>query len=94
MKLPRWTVYPALALLAAMLVLAFPHPQEDVHRGAASDSRREAAVERRAARSAVEDATDGARIESQAEAAARASLERARAALEHAEAPAPAPRSR
>lgn len=35
MRLPRWTVYPAVALLAVMLVLAFPHPQADQHQGAA-----------------------------------------------------------
>lgn len=57
MKLPRWTVYPALALLAAMLVLAFPHPQEDVHRGAARASRR-AAVEADARATAPEPADE------------------------------------
>ena len=39
MRLPRWTVYPALAVLAAMLVLAFPHPQADSHLGAAAQAR-------------------------------------------------------
>jgi len=39
MRLPRWTVYPALAVLAAMLVLAFPHPQTDGHLGAAARAR-------------------------------------------------------
>ncbi|MCA8980918.1 MAG: hypothetical protein H6831_06605 [Planctomycetes bacterium] len=56
MHLPRWTVYPALALLASMLVLAFPHPQGDRHAGAARQARanpaRDAAL--------VQPATDGA----------------------------------
>jgi hypothetical protein len=42
MRLPRWTVYPALAVLAAMLVLAFPHPQSDRHIGAATRARGDA----------------------------------------------------
>lgn len=45
MRLPRWTVYPALALLAAMLVMAFPHPQQDAHLGAAQRAQGQAEAE-------------------------------------------------
>jgi hypothetical protein len=65
MRLPRWTVYPALALIASMLVLAFPHPQADRHLGAAQRAQDEPGS------SAETDLTS--------EADAEASLERQRA---------------
>ncbi len=40
MKLPRWTVYPALAVIATLIVTALPHVGEDsVHKGAAKRAR-------------------------------------------------------
>lgn len=57
MKLPRWTVYPAMATLAVLAMTAVPRRGSNFHSEGAAQRTREAAIENR----------DGERLEGQDE---------------------------
>jgi len=48
MKLPRWTVYPALALIAALVVTAVPHAAHVPPNAGAAQRARAAFLQRKA----------------------------------------------
>ena len=39
MRIPRWTVYPAVALIATLMIMAIPRDRQSQNRGAAWTSR-------------------------------------------------------